>query len=110
MRSTPEHDWKYMRSVHDALLAALCARINTQSASILAELAGSEHEKYLSLYRHIQDSDKIIADCFNDLRRSNLMMKLNALQYHGILKDEHISQLSSETQERLQALKELNDD
>ena len=106
-RSTPERDWKYMRSVHDDLLAALCERINKQSADLLAGFAGSEHEKYLTLYRHIQDSDRIIGQCFNDLKRSNLMMKLAALQRYGILTPEHIDNLSKETQERLHALKQL---
>ena len=108
-RSTPERDWKHTRSVHDDLLATLCERINQQSADLLASFDGSEHEKYLRLYRHIQDSDRIIADCFNDLKRSNLIMKLAALQHHGILTPEHIDNLSQETQEKLQAHKQLNE-
>ena len=109
-RSTPERDWKYTRSVHDDLLAALCERINKQSADLLASVAGSEPAKYLALYRHIQDSDQIIAECFNDLKRSNLLIKLAALQRHGILTPENIENLSPETQERLQALKQLNEE
>lgn len=109
-RSTPERDWKYIRSVRAQLLAALCDRINAQSANILAEVASSAHEKYLKLYQHIQDSDQIVADCFNDLKRSNLLVKLIALQHHGILQAEHITQLSPETQKKLQVLKQLNED
>lgn len=109
-RSTSERDWKYIRSVHDDLLATLCKRINRQSGDLLADFVGSEHEKYLALYRHIQDSNRIIADCFNDLKRSNLIMKLAALHHHAILTQEHIGNLSPETQERLQALKQLIDD
>ena len=109
-RTTPERDWKYTRSVHDDLLAELCERINKQSVDLLANFVGSEHERYLTLYRHIQDSDQTIGDCFNDLKRSNLIMKLAALQHHGILTAEHIDNLSQETQERLQALKQLNEE
>jgi hypothetical protein len=93
-----------MRSVHDDLLDALCERINSQSSVILADFDGSNHEKYLALYRHLQDSDRIIGDCFNDLKRSNLMMKFCALKRHGILKPEHIGELSPETQDRLKTL------
>jgi hypothetical protein len=109
-KSTPERDWKYTRSIHDGLLAALCERINNQSADLLADFAGSEHEKYLALYRHVQDSDEIIGECFNDLKRSNLLFKLAALQRHGILAPEHIEHLSPETQERLRVLKQLNEE
>ena len=106
-RSTPERDWKYIRSVHDDLLATLRERINQQSAALLASFDGTEHEKYLRLYRHIQDSDEIIALCFNALKRSNLIIKLAALQHHGILTPKHIENLSQETQEKLQALKQV---
>ncbi len=102
-RSTPERDWKYMRSVHDDLLATLCERINSQSSAILADFDGSEHDKYLALYQHLQDSDRIIGDCFNDLKRSNLMMKFCALKRYGILTPEHIEELSPETQDRIKA-------
>lgn len=51
--STPERDWKYMRSMHEDLLACLCERMNRQSAAILNQEAVSQHDRYLALYRHI---------------------------------------------------------
>lgn len=44
--STPERAWKYIRSVRDDLLEALCGRINTESVNILEERFASEHDKY----------------------------------------------------------------
>ena len=107
--STPECDWKYMRTIHDELLECLCKRINRQSAAILEQEDCSQHEQYLTLYRHIQDSDQIIADCFNDLKRSNLIIKLAALLQQGILTPEHLGMLSPETEQKLIALKELQE-
>ena len=106
--STPEKDWKYIRSIRNDLLEVLCRRINQQSAAILKDSFASEHDKYLALYRHLQESDQIIAECFNALKRSNLMMKLAALQYYRVLAAEHVERLSSETQKRLNSLKTLN--
>ena len=105
--SISERDWKYMRTIHDDLLAALCGRINTQSEVILKQQRDTPHKTYLELYRHIQDSDDIIACCFNDWRRSNLQMKLSALHEHGLLTETQIQKLSPVTQERLKALQEL---
>ena len=107
--SIPERDWKYMRSIHDEILAALCDRINSQSEVILKQGQNTPHKTYLDLYRHIQDSDDIIARCFNDWRRSTLQMKISALLENGLLTDAHIQNLSPEAQERLRALKELKD-
>ena len=107
--SMPERDWKYMRSIHDEILAALCDQINSQSEVILKQGRDTPHKAYLDLYRPIQESDDVIACCFNDWRRSTLQMKLSVLHEHGLLTEAHIQKLSPEAQERLKALKELKD-
>jgi len=106
-RSLPERDWKCMRRLKADLLNNLCKRINKRSAEILTEDIDSEHKKYLSVFDHIHDSDRIVADCFDDWRRSTLMFKLYALHRHDLLKEEHIQQLSGETQQLLKELKTL---
>jgi hypothetical protein len=100
-RSIPEKDWKYLRSIEAELLSDLCRKINERAAEILRSESGSEHEKYLKLYKHIEASDVVIADCFNDWRRSNLWFKLPLLRRHSLLTDEHISRLSDESRELL---------
>ena len=69
----------------------------------------SQYEKYLKLYQHIQDSDPLIGRCFNDLRHSNLLMKLVAWQEYDILTEKHLNHFSAETQQRLKARKELQE-
>jgi len=103
----PERDWKYMRKVQEDLLATLCERVNGQAMDILKAEANSERERYGRLYRHVEESDDIVADCFDDWRRSTLLMKLVALQRHGLLTSDHIEHLSGETQEILKALKDF---
>ena len=104
MRGTfPETDWKYLRSIQEELLSSLFGKINSKAIKILqAEL--SESEKYSDLYRHIRDADKIVAQCFDDWRRSNISLKLIALYHHGILTEEHISHLTDETRNLLERL------
>ena len=104
---TPERDRKYMKKVKEELLAAMCKQINGQAMDILKSEANSEHERYGHLYQHVQDSDGMVADCFDDWRRSTLLMKLVALQQHGLLTPDHIQNLSEETQKRLKALEWL---
>jgi len=102
-----ERDWKYMKKVKDDLLVILCQQINRRSVVILNEDRGSEYEKYLRHYEHVKNSDHIIAECFNDRRRSTLMLKLIALQHYDLLTEEQVEQLSGDTQQKLKALKEL---
>ena len=89
-----ESDWKYLRKIEPDMLANLCSRINTESQAILTDGSMSEHEKYLDLYEHIKDSDKIIADCFNDWRRSNIDLKIRHLWHHGLLRETHLDQMA----------------
>lgn len=56
---TLEQDWKYIRSIHDELLANLCERINLESVTILNKHTNAEHKVYLALYQHIRTSDRI---------------------------------------------------
>ncbi len=99
----PERDWKYLRSVHEELLSSLFGRINRKAIEIL-QVELSEREKYRDLYHHILDADKIVAQCFDDWRRSNIRLKLIALYHHGLLTEEHISHLSEETKDFIKRL------
>ncbi len=65
-----ERDWKYLRSLLDELLNVLCLRIIGQALEIAARDKENAHQRYLALFRHFQRSDDIVAECFNDWRRS----------------------------------------
>jgi hypothetical protein len=94
-----EGDWKFMRSVHDELLATLCERIQSECAAIIASKAGTAHERYLRLFKHIHKADEIVAECFNDWRRSTLAARVCSLNRHGLLTPEHVSRLNPGTRE-----------
>ncbi len=96
-----------MKRLRDELLESLCKRINDQAEVILAGAEASEYKKYLKLFEHIEASDRIVADCFDDWRRSTLFLKIHALQHNGLLEEKHIRLLSDETQQRLELLKAL---
>jgi hypothetical protein len=89
----PENEWKYLRSIEPELLSTLCRKINQKAAQLLNSEFESEHKKYLALYKHIEASDKIVADCFNDWRRPTLWFIVPLLRMHELLKDEHIAKL-----------------
>ena len=101
MRSIPERDWKYLRSIEKELLAELCGRINREALEILQAPEVGEHERYLRLYRHYRESDKIVAACFDDWRRSNIVLKLLLIRKHKLLSAEMVANLSEETRELL---------
>ena len=105
----PEKDWKYLRSVQADMLSCLCERMNRRAIEIIGSAEESECNKYRKLYKHMFDSDEIIARCFNDWRRSNIRLKLFMLHSQGLLTEENIKHLSDETKKRLTNIEQLSD-
>ena len=93
-----ERDWKYMRTIHDEMLHALCARINKRASGIVTSGADDPHKLYLKLYKHIETSDDIIGECFNDWKRSRISAKIIALRVHKLMSDSHVEGLSDSAQ------------
>ncbi len=102
--SIPERDWKYLRKIQQEMLDSLCERINRQARDLLQSQAESEHDRYLALYRHVRDSDKIVAACFNDWRRSKMLWTIPVLLREGLLTKDHLSHMSDETTQFLHNL------
>ena len=98
MRPLSEADWKYMQRLQPVLLNRLCEKFNTEMVRILQEEdAGTPHERYLNAFKHMQDADDIIADCFNDWRRSTLLQKMGFLLHHDLMTSDEYAGLSDET-------------
>lgn len=57
----PERDWKYLKAIKDELLADLCRDINRTAAQILEAGDITDYDKYLKLYRHMENSDRLEA-------------------------------------------------
>ena len=106
-RTIPERDWRYLQSIKQELLDLLCQQINEKAVAMVTGPGNSSHEKYLRLYKHLQKSDRIVADCFNDWRRSTAWTTLHLLRRHELLSDGQFEHLSEETQELIGALEAL---
>ncbi len=89
-----EADWKLFRRYEKAMLEQLTGRINEESSAILVDADQTEYEKFLKLYRHIHDANEIVADCFDDWRRSRMSMFGMALLEHELIPEEMWDRLS----------------
>ena len=98
MADFPERDWKYLRSIHGEMLEALSRRINDEVRQVLARADLSENEKRRSIYDIVRRRDRIVAECFDDWRRSTIIERCWALRRHGLLKPEYMEKLDAQTQ------------
>ncbi len=108
--SIPERDWKYLRRIQPEMLSALCARINRRTKALLEADAKSDHEIYQDVYGHIEASDRTIADCFDDWRRSTIGLKIPLLRREGLLTDDHLADMSDDIKRLLQTFGLLAED
>jgi hypothetical protein len=103
----PERDWRLLRSLHDVALDRYCTRVLEECAAVTREAGLSAHEKYLRLFRLINERDKRIAGAFDDLRRSTAIQRLAGMMILGVVADEELAPFSQSTRESAIALAEL---
>ena len=80
MSDIPEQDWKYLKGIKNDLLEMLCQRVNDETLRILNDSSSSQHEKFLRLSNNVAEQNRVVADCFDDWRRSNMLIKLLVLR------------------------------
>ncbi|MDP5136192.1 hypothetical protein ORJ04_09545 [Rheinheimera baltica] len=94
MSSVTEKDWKVIIGLKASLLSSACEAIFQRIEQISSTRKGREHESYLALWKLINKEDDVIAEMFNDLKRSNAVLKVAALKRHGVLTDDQLALFS----------------
>lgn len=98
MRDFPEPDWKTLSRLKPLALDRLCQRIMLKAKDLIVRAQeGGYHSAYLKLYKHIQNEDRRVADCFNDWRRSQAFFILAMWRREKLLTDEEFAAFSKDT-------------
>ncbi|MFZ5923031.1 MAG: peptide ABC transporter substrate-binding protein [Chloroflexota bacterium] len=99
----PEFDWKTLSRLKPLALDRLCRRILEKSGKIIAQVRDGEHHKaYLDLYRHIHESDKVLADCFDTWSRSRALSNLINWRVENLLTEEEFAAFSADTRDKVE--------
>ena len=105
--SLPEHDWRHLKSVHSAALDRYCARILDEATEVIRGADSSPHERYLRLFRLVQERNDSVAAAFDDLRRSTAIQRLAAMISLNVVSDAELSAFSLSTRESATTLADL---
>jgi hypothetical protein len=95
----PEADWRVIRAIHQTALDRYCARVLQECATEIQDMNRSAHDRYLGLFRVVNERDASLAAAFNDLRRSTAIQRLASMIAIGVVTDEELSQLSQATRD-----------
>jgi hypothetical protein len=104
MREIKEPDWKVLRRVHPLALERLCERVLAEVDRVSRDGAKGHHERYLQIFRIIQQRDREIARLFDNPRRSDALTMLAQIRSQGLLTEDEFSSLSPETRDAIQIL------
>ncbi len=102
-----EADWKHMRAICDDLRERLCGLINAKAKAIIEEQGTSEYKKYLALYHYIQEADGRVARCFDDWRRSTILVRMIAINREKLFTPEEFAGLTESVRGTIAVLEKL---
>ena len=98
-RDLPESDWKAFLKLREVALERFCERVLGEIGTIASTGATSYHDRYLKIYRLIDNRDEELARAFNDPRRSRAILQLAAINSYGLLSEEELLSFTPETRE-----------
>jgi hypothetical protein len=104
VRTIAEADWKVLRRLHHLALERFCERVLAEIEQVMQNRTHSAHQRYLEIFRIVEQRDRNIARLFNDPRRSQALTMLTGIRSEGLLTDDEFSALSPETRNAIELL------
>ncbi len=104
LRTIVETDWKVLRRLHPLALERFCKRVLAEIDPVIQVRAQSAHQRYLGIFKIIEQRDREMASIFDDPRRSNALGMLAKFRSEGLLTEDEFSSLSPETRSAIQLL------
>jgi hypothetical protein len=106
-RRISESDWKLFRKLQLLALDRFCQRVLAEVSRLAVETGKSSHERYLAVFKLLQQRDEELADAFNNPRRSAILVQLARIQFHELLTDEEFAGFSSDTRASVEMFLEM---
>lgn len=97
MITIEESDWKILRAIHPLARERFCERIFAEIDAVRRDDSRRFHERYLEIYKIIEQRDREISRIFDDLKRSTALVILAQMRAHNLLTDEEFSRLGPQT-------------
>ncbi|MGC2260374.1 MAG: hypothetical protein WA369_18735 [Candidatus Acidiferrales bacterium] len=104
LHTIAEADWKVLRRLHTLALERFCERVLVEIDRVMHIRAQNAHQRYLGIFKIIEQRDRDMAIIFNDPKRSNALTMLARIRSEGLLTEDEFSSLSPETRSAIQLL------
>ncbi|MGD8886480.1 MAG: hypothetical protein PVF34_12720 [Gammaproteobacteria bacterium] len=91
-----ESDWKVFKKIKEKAIEEFCTRALAEFEEVINNKEQHVHNRYLLLYKLVQNRDKKMALLFNDHSRSKAWLQLLAIRGEGLADEALLSKLSEE--------------
>ncbi len=91
-----ESDWKLFKEIKDRAIDQYCRTALSEFGEIIDNEDQSAHERYLYLYKIINNSNRKMSPLFDGHSRSNAGFQLLAIRREGLADERLVSELSEE--------------
>jgi hypothetical protein len=95
--NVPESDWKTFRELRQVALQRFCKRVLEELLSVIRDDSRSDHDRYLAVFRLVQERDEQLAHAFNDPARSRMILQLAAIHALGLLLPGELGRFTQDT-------------
>jgi hypothetical protein len=103
-RTIAEADWKVLRRVHPLALERFCERVLSEIEHVTHNSSQSAHQRYLDIFRIIEQRDRQMASIFDDPKRSNALTMLARMRSEGLLMADEFSSLGQDTRSAIELM------
>jgi hypothetical protein len=107
MSDFPERDWKLLRELKPVTLERLCERTLRRAVEISRLSNATNHQRYLKLWKMIQDQNEEVALAFDDHRRSTALLKILQIHRRGLFLEEEFARFSEQTRKHVLELESI---
>ena len=103
----PESDWRRFKEIHTRVLERYCVQVLRDVAGVSQGSEGSAHDRYLKIYKLVEDADEQIEKVFSDYRRSTADLQLGLMRRMKLLTDAELALFSEQTRTRIEGIASL---
>ena len=100
-RDIRESDWKLFRELHPIALNRFCERVLSEITHIASDAAKTPHARYGDIFALVRERDRLLAQAFDDKRRSTALLQLAIIHSHGLLTEEELARFSPEARDAI---------
>jgi hypothetical protein len=91
-----ESDWKIFQRIKERAIELYCGSALEEFGEVIKDEGEHVHNRYLLLYKLVQNSDKQMRLLFDDHSRSKAFLQLLAIRGEGLADEALLSKVSDE--------------